>query len=46
MYVAVMVSTIRLWLTSYWGGTESLVERGMRAFGVLEDGFRARTEPA
>lgn len=46
MYVAVMVITIRLWLTSYWGGTESLVERGMRAFGVLEDGLRARTEPA
>ena len=46
MYVAVMVITIRLWLTSYWGGTETLVERGMRAFGVLEDGLRARTEPA
>jgi AcrR family transcriptional regulator len=46
MYVAVLVITIRLWLTSYWGGTESLVERGMRAFDVLEDGLRARAEPA
>jgi AcrR family transcriptional regulator len=46
MYVAVMVITIRLWLTGYWGGTESLVERGMRAFDLLEDGLRARTEPA
>jgi hypothetical protein len=41
-----MVITIRFWLTGYWGGTESLVERGMRAFDVLEDGLRARTEPA
>jgi len=40
MYVAVMVITIRLWLTGYWGDTGSLVERGMRAFGVLEDGLR------
>jgi len=46
MYVAVMVVTIRFWLTGYWGGTESLVERGMRAFDVLEDGLRARTKPA
>jgi AcrR family transcriptional regulator len=46
MYVAVLVITIRFWLTGYWGGTESLVERGMRAFDLLEDGLRARTEPA
>ena len=46
MYVAVLVITIRLWLTGYWGGTESLVERGMRAFDAMEDGLRARTEPA
>jgi AcrR family transcriptional regulator len=46
MYVSVLVITTRLWLTSYWGGTESLVERGMRAFDLLEDGLRARTEPA
>ena len=45
MYVAVMVITIRLWLTGYWGGTETLVERGLRAFDVLEDGLRARKEP-
>ena len=41
MYVAVMVITIRLWLTGYWGDTGSLVARVMRAFGVLEDGLRA-----
>jgi AcrR family transcriptional regulator len=46
MYVAVLVITTRLWLTGYWGGTESLVERGMRAFDLLEDGVRVRTEPA
>ena len=45
MYVAIMVVTIRLWLTGYWDETESLVERGMRAFDVLEDGLRARREP-
>jgi AcrR family transcriptional regulator len=45
MVVAVLVVTIRFWLTGYWGGSESLVERGMRAFDVLEDGLRARTEP-
>ena len=44
MYVAVMVITIRLWLTGYWGGSESLVERGLRAFDVLADGLRANTE--
>jgi AcrR family transcriptional regulator len=42
LYVAVMVVTIRLWLTRYWGGSESLVERGMRALDVLENGLRAR----
>ena len=42
MYVAVLVITTRLWLTGYWGDTGGLVERGMRAFGVLEDGLRAR----
>jgi AcrR family transcriptional regulator len=46
MYVAVLVVTIRFWLTGYWGGTESLVERGMRAFDVLEDGLRTRQAPA
>jgi len=41
IYVAVLVITIRLWLTGYWGDTESLVERGLRALDVLEDGLRA-----
>ena len=44
MYVAVIVITIRLWLTSYWAGSESLVDRGLRAFDVLVDGFRAEKE--
>lgn len=43
MYAAVMVITIRLWLTGYWGDSGSLVARGMRAFGVLEDGLRSGT---
>lgn len=42
LYVAVMVITIRLWLTDCWGETESLVERGMRALDALENGLRAR----
>lgn len=44
MYVAVMVITIRLWLTDYWAGSESLVDRGVRAFDVLMDGFRTEQE--
>ena len=44
MYVAVIVITIRLWLTSYWAGSESLVDRGLRAFDVLVDGFRIEKE--
>ena len=40
MYVGVMVTTVRLWLTGYWGDAGSLVERGLRAFDVLEDGLR------
>lgn len=40
MYVAVLVITTRLWLTDYWGDTGSLVERGMRAFDVIERGLR------
>ena len=40
MVVAVMVITIRLWLTGYWGDKGSLVTRVMRALDVLEDGLR------
>jgi AcrR family transcriptional regulator len=46
MYVAVLVVTIRLWLTSYWDARDGLVERGLRALDVLEDGLRARTRRA
>jgi AcrR family transcriptional regulator len=42
LYVAAMVITIRLWLTGYWGESESLVERGLRALDVLENGLRVR----
>lgn len=42
IYVAVLLVTIRLWLTGYWGGSESLVERGMRALDALENGLRVR----
>lgn len=42
MFIAVLVITIRLWLTEYWGDTGSLVERGLRAFDVLEEGLRVR----
>ena len=42
LYVAVMVVTIRLWLTRYWDDSESLVERGMRALDALENGLRVR----
>jgi AcrR family transcriptional regulator len=44
MYVAVMVVTMRLWLTDYWPRRESLAERLLRAFAVLEDGLRSRAE--
>lgn len=40
LYVAVMVITIRLWLTGYWKDGGDLVERGMRALDVLEHGLR------
>ena len=43
IYVSVMTITIRLWLTDYWDEKESLVDRGMRALTVLEDGLRARS---
>lgn len=42
MYVSVLVITIRLWLTGYWGESESLVARGLRALDVLERGLRVR----
>lgn len=42
LYVAVMVVTIRLWLTGYWGDSGSLVERGMHALDALENGLRVR----
>jgi AcrR family transcriptional regulator len=42
LYVAVLVVTVRLWLTDYWSGSESLVERGMRALDALENGLRLR----
>jgi AcrR family transcriptional regulator len=45
MYVAVLVTTCRLWLTGYWGKTGSLVARGLRALDVLEDGLRVREAP-
>jgi hypothetical protein len=40
--VAVMLVTIRLWLTGYWADSGSLVERGMRALDALENGLRVR----
>jgi AcrR family transcriptional regulator len=46
LYVAVMTITIRLWLTGYWGDSGSLVERGMRALDVLENGLRVRRRGA
>ena len=42
MLVSVFAITTRLWLTEYWGETGSLVERGLRAYDVLEAGLRPR----
>jgi AcrR family transcriptional regulator len=42
IYISVLVITIRLWLTSYWGEGETLEERGLRAIRVLEDGLRVQ----
>lgn len=45
IYVSVVLITARFWLTDYWGGGESLVERGMRTLDVLEAGLRATDDP-
>jgi AcrR family transcriptional regulator len=42
LYVSLMLMTIRFWLVNYWEDGDSLVERGMKALDVLEDGLRKR----
>jgi len=39
VYVSVMVTTARLWLTDYWGEGGDLEERGMRAVDMLFRGL-------
>lgn len=43
LYVSLMLMTIRFWLVSYWEDGGSLVDRGMKALDVLEDGLRKRS---
>jgi AcrR family transcriptional regulator len=46
LYVAVMMFTVRLWLTQAASDAGSLVERGMRALDVLENGLRVPRDRA
>ncbi|MDD9971152.1 MAG: TetR/AcrR family transcriptional regulator [Myxococcales bacterium] len=40
IYVSVMVSTTRLWLTNYWGQGEELETRALRAIDIVLGGLK------
>ncbi len=41
-YVSTMLMTVRLWLTGYWGSSDSLERRMSAAIDILEGGLKAR----